>query len=344
MAAQGGRTDPPLERRLFGEPYRFGFFQAVRLLARLDPAREPVGGDARPGREVVRFRALTSLAFPASEVHRIEPAGAEGGPPVMTVSFLGLTGPLGVLPTPYTEFLLARRRAGDPTAAAFLDLFNHRMASLFFRAWAKYRPALARERDDAADDPLARCLFALMGIGTDSLRGRHTFPDDALLGFAGLFAQRRRPAAALEALLRDTFGVEVEVVQFVGRWLTLDPSDRSALGRGGPHNGLGSGLMLGARAWDVQGAFRLRVGPLTFERFLNLSPDGGEFLALTEMARVFVDGELDFDVQLVLKAEEVPACLVASAPGAGARLGRTAWLKSLPTTADADDAVFPSPR
>jgi type VI secretion system protein ImpH len=145
-------------------------------------------------------------------------------------------------------------------------------------------------------------------------------------------------------VLRDSFGLEVEVVQFVGRWLTIDPSDRSALGPSGPHNALGAGMMLGQRAWDVQGAFRLRVGPLTFERFLALSPEGGDFLALSEMTRLFVDGEFDFDVQLVLRAAEVPFCRLDAAPGAGARLGRTAWLKAGPMAVDVDDAVFPSVR
>ena len=60
------------------------------------------------------------------------------------------------------------------------------------------------------------------------------------------------------------------------------------------------------------------------------------------MARLFVDGELDFDVQLVLKAEEVPGCLLSSTPGAGARLGRYAWLKGRPFADDAADAVFAS--
>ena len=40
------------------------FFQAVRLLERLLPDRAPVGGDAPPSREVVRFLTKLSLAFP----------------------------------------------------------------------------------------------------------------------------------------------------------------------------------------------------------------------------------------------------------------------------------------
>lgn len=338
MATPGGRTHPPLDRFLFEEPYRFEFFQAVLLLRRLHADRVRVGVEGPPDREAVRFRALNSLAFPASEVAKIEPPAGGLGPPTLTVAFMGLTGPTGVLPRHYTDFVSARRREGDEATASFFDLFNHRMISLFFRAWEKYRPGPARE--GGGPDLLARSLLALIGLGTPGLGGRHTFPDTALLSHAGVFAQRRRPAVMLERLLQVHFGLDVEVRQFSGRWLALDSADRSALGPEGPHNGLGTGLSLGGRVWDEQGKFRLRLGPLTYRQFLAFSPDGPDFLALCQMTRLYVDGGLDFDVQLVLKADEVPGCLLSHAAGAGSRLGRHAWLKRQPRANDADDAVF----
>src|SRR5262249_12446260 len=137
MATPRRRTDPPLERELFEEPYRFDFFQAVRLLGRLQPDRARVGHGGHPGREVARFRARQSLAFPPSSVHELERPKDPDGPPEMTVAFLGLTGPSGVLPRVYTELLMERRRAGDRTPTAFFDVFNHRAISLFYRAWEK---------------------------------------------------------------------------------------------------------------------------------------------------------------------------------------------------------------
>ena len=68
MAAPVGRHDPAVEAELLAAPFRFGFFQAVRLLERRDPARAPVGRLARPADEVARFRSWISLAFPPSEV------------------------------------------------------------------------------------------------------------------------------------------------------------------------------------------------------------------------------------------------------------------------------------
>ncbi len=66
-------AEPPLERLLFDEGYRFEFFQAVRLLERLQPDRSAVGEDSR--NEVARFSARLSLAFPPSQIHSVEPLG-----------------------------------------------------------------------------------------------------------------------------------------------------------------------------------------------------------------------------------------------------------------------------
>ena len=49
----------------------------------------------------------------------------------MTVTFMGLTGPKGVLPSHFTRLLLRRLRAKDATLRDFFDLLNHRRVALF---------------------------------------------------------------------------------------------------------------------------------------------------------------------------------------------------------------------
>jgi type VI secretion system protein ImpH len=341
MAAESRGTDPSLEKTLFAEAYRFDFFQAVRLLERLarSGGRTPVGGDGPPAREVVRFLSKLSLAFPPSAIDRIEPPPPEStAPPRMTVSFLGLTGPSAVLPHVYTEHLLKRNHAGDRTLAEFLDLINHRLIALFYRAWEKHHVIVAHER--GGEDAFARYLFALIGLGIAPLRNRHSFPDIALLKYAGIFAQRHRPAIVLEALLGEVFGLPIAVEQFVGHWLALEPADCSTIGAAGANNALGISMVLGDRVRDEQGSIRIRLGPLSLVQFQSYLPGSPGFHRLSELVRLFVDAEFDFDVQLVLKAEEVPDCRLASDPAGGARLGRFAWLKTRPLPRDPDDAVF----
>src|SRR5918997_724816 len=100
--------EKPLNQELFDEPYRFEFFQAVRLLEKIFPERANVGHDALPSQEVIRFRSRPSINFPASEVHEIREI-VEGFSDTqkleMVVNFMGMIGPLGVLPTHYTELV-----------------------------------------------------------------------------------------------------------------------------------------------------------------------------------------------------------------------------------------------
>lgn len=360
MAAKNGRTDPPLSKLLFDESYRFNFFQAVRLLERLAPAeRWPVGRDAEPERETVRFKTPASLNFPPSQLRllqRRKPVSeapsetaadtgelptdepAEPGQPEMTVAFMGLTGPLGVLPHPYTELLIERIvRYRDYALLDFLDIFNHRMLSFFYRAWEKHHfPTLYESR---REDYFTKALMALIGLGTRGLTGRLGLPDESLLPYAGVIAQRPHSASAIAALLSDQFGVQVQVMQCTGQWLELDDDSVSRLGQA--NSQLGVSTVMGCRVWDLQSKFRLRLGPLTFREMSNLLPvPGSLFASLTVVTRWMAGPEFDFDVQLVLKASEVRGCALTTRARHRPMLGWTTWLKTEPFDQDDDQVVL----
>jgi type VI secretion system protein ImpH len=361
-----------LDEWLFSEAYVFDFFQAVRLLERLAPKRIPVGRVGPPGAEVVRFRALPSMSFPSSRgIYDLVGPEALDMPPIMTVSFLGLTGPSGVLPRHYTELILRLEREGKGKEKYayrdWLDLFNHRFVSLFFRAWEKYRFYIPFERGECfAKDPdtFTRCLYSFIGLGMPSLRNRLQvgvreeadgleqqkplvfIRDLALLHYSGLLAHRPRNAVGLQALLQDYFELPVEVRQFHGQWLILEPSSQSRMSAEPANNQLGVNLVAGERVWDVQSKFRLRLGPMAYAQFRDFLPDRAPvpqskaFFLLVQLVRLYVGPEKDFDVQLVLQAPDVPGCRLAEGDNGGARLGWTSWLQSQAASSDADDAVF----
>jgi type VI secretion system protein ImpH len=350
MATESRRTDPSVEELLFTEGFRFEFFQAVRLLERTFPERAPVGRDAHPADEIVRFRSRNSLTFPASSIHDLSRA-EDDGLATMLVAFMGLTGPSGVLPRHYTELLLERERQRDRAMAEFFDIFNHRAISLFYRAWQKYRVPIAHEqatRLGAVEDPFTQSLYAHFGMATPGLRGALEIEDQTFLFYAGLLAQQPRSAVALEGMLADYFGMPVKVGQFVGEWLPLTDENRSRLGQArrpgeddrGAHNVMGRTAVLGRRFWDQQARLRLRLGPLTFEQFSELLPSGRQFGVLVQLARFFVGQGLDFDIQLVLKADEVPACRVGGLGPRAPRLGWSTWLAGPPRTRDADNTML----
>jgi type VI secretion system protein ImpH len=353
--------EPSVEQRLYAEPFCFDFFQAVRLLQRMSAERIPVGGNGPPAREAVRFKALASLSFPASAIHALSPPTAEQKVPTAVVTFLGLFGPSGVLPRHYTELImrLDRDQRGEERRALrdWLDLFNHRFIALLHRAWEKYRFWPAYERGE--DDPFTQALYCLVGFGTGGLRDRlrveavesggeksrvlAKVEDQALLYYAGLFATRRRTAVGLRALLMDYFGVPVSIEQFVGQWLVLERDNQSSLGA--VNATLGMDAIAGEKVRDVQGKFRITLGPLTYERFLDFLPDRTPvpehkgFWLLCHLSRLYAGPELDFEVRVVLRADCVPECELVE-DGIGARLGWNAWLTSQQPAEDATDALF----
>jgi type VI secretion system protein ImpH len=251
-----------------------------------------------------------------------------------------------VLPTFYTDRLIEEfqrcqrlQRGSIPPLAAFFDLFNHRLIALFYRAWEKYHPFSAWYR--GAREPLDRAVVSLAGLALPTRRAGRAVAGESLRYYAGLFAHRRRHAAGLEELLCGYFGAPVAVIQFVGRWLSLGAGGRSRLGARGMNNQLRVNLSVGSRVWDEQGKFRLRVGPLSYDRYVQFLPGRPAFRALVEIAGFYAGPEYEFDVQLVLKADDVPRCRLGAAP-ACAQLRRTSWLMGREATDDADNVVFPS--
>jgi type VI secretion system protein ImpH len=326
VATYGWRKTVPVKRALFDEGHRFGFFQAVRLLEAIYPERTGPAEGMEPEREVVRFRSRVGFDFPASEVDEVR-AGREGEPVEMTVSVLGLAGLQGPLPPPFAEELLHRSSGGDDALRDFLDLFNHRLLSLYYRARKKHRPACGHEPPD--EGRVARCLMALIGLGSPALRDRGAVPDRSLIRYAGLLTPHPRSMVGLERMLGDHFGVPVEIVPFRGRWLDIEEEDRTRLGgAGGNNNRLGRGAVLGSRFWEQTAAFEVRMGPLGIQELLDFLPVGGGHRALLDMARFYVDDQYEVDVRLSCRADEVPELRLG---GAGdVRLGWSARLSARP--------------
>jgi type VI secretion system protein ImpH len=361
MAGARGRTDRGLSERLFAEPQCFDFFQAVRILEHL--AREqaggrpgfpagPVGQDHPPELEAVRFRSQPSLSFPPGPIVQVRTLRtsetASRGEPMpfveMVVAFLGLIGPAGVLPTHYTTLLLQRIRDKDFALRDFFDIFHHRAIALFYRAWEKYRLPFAYERSRiraSGDDLVTSGLYCLTGMGTRGLRGRQEVDDEALLYYSGHFAHFPRSAIVLEGILADYFGLPIRVRQLQGQWLHLAASEKSRMPcpthPRGLNNQVGVTLVVGERVWDIRGRFRLIVGPLSYSQFKSFLPNGKALRALCQLTRTYVGLELAFDVQLILRAEEVPGTQVGFQQ---TNLGWNSWIRTQPAPRDAGDAVF----
>ena len=345
MATTGRQIDPCLEQlsvreALKEEPFRFRFFQAVRLLQRLSPHREMVGNFVTPSTEVVRFTARRALTFPASEVHALE--FLDNKPALMTVNFMGLTGPEGVLPLCYTDFVIERWERRDTGVADFFDIFNHRIVSLFYQAWEKYRFTVSYERGEK--DRLSQNLADLIGLGTAGLQQRLSpdVADESLLYYTGLLSQRPHSAVGLEQVLSDYFEVPVAIDQFTGKWYRLDKRNQTSLTESNTlYESLGIGTVVGDQVWDQQSLVRVRLGPLELSQYLDFLPGGAAYKALRRLVNFYSGEQLDFEAQLILKRDKVPPCTLGEQDETAPQLGWVTWMKSGEMGRDPADTIIP---
>ena len=328
----------PLNQEISDEPYRFEFFQAVRLLEKVFPERRAVGREASVTPEVVRFRSRLALDFPASEIHELLETTDENTDErrfEMFVNFMGMIGVNGVMPTYYTELAMDRRRYRDTSMWSFMDIFTHRAVSIFFRAWEKYRFPVGYER---GQDDFTAFLFDFVGLGTGGLRGRMDVEDESLLPYGGLIGQKPHSAIAIENILSDYFRVKAKIGQFFGQWLELDSESITTLGQA--NSSLGASTIVGTRIWEQQSKFRVRLGALSFKEFQDFLPNGKAHHSLKSIVRFMVGLEFDFDVQLILKAKEVPGTVLTTRAKRRPMLGWTSFLKTKPFRQDDEQVVL----
>lgn len=340
MAQSRRRPRSSLIEALERDPGAFEFFQAVRVaeravtLAHQRAGREPpnaVGRGVDPRQAAVHIAATPDLSFASAEVARarLDP----GQPARLTQAVFGLTGTGGAMPHAFSELVQTSLRDRNLGLRDFLDLFNDRLAGLFYDAFAKYRPVIEAERRALTGvstiDDLVR---AVVGLGGPSLTGRLGVSDDVILHHAGLLGRQSRSVQAVEKVLSNAFAQPIRVEQFVGEWLPIATQDRTRIGETGLGRGafstLGVDAVVGRKAWSVQGRVRLLVGPLDYAAFESFLPGGSRQRRLTDLAAFALGSDVSFTQHLTLKPEGVPPLRLSPsphAPGAN-RLGWNTWL------------------
>lgn len=360
MPAAKRGFEPCVIERLLLEPQRFEFTQAVRMLD-LWLRREGVPHEQVLTR-YLRFKNSLSLSFPPSQIEAILPeADAAIGTAAalraalrtgrlthihITPAFMGLLGISGVLPLRYTERVATQfylRKNEGPRA--FFDSFSNRSLALFYQAWAAYR--VQYRVDTHGRDGFLPLQLALAGVRPASPRPVPSSDEaeaDAIgrevaAHYAAMLRHRPVSAEVMAGVLGEYFGVPFTLVQFVGGW---DPVPLELRTRVGVANcTVGVDAMLGARCWRRDLRVRLRIGPLAKQDYDRFLPGASGYLALKAMVALFASADLHFEVQLVLRGQDVRgACLWSSKVAGGVRLGWDAFVSPGPGIRDRDDLCF----
>ena len=358
------RDAGPVLQRLLHEGWDFDFFKAVWLLERYCSDRAPIGARGPVSAEAIRLRPHVSLGFPASDVRRIAHCeDPSGGEPYFRIdsTFLGLYGVATPLPLHYAIDVL---RAASPLedladetssdhpdemtrgsesapARDFLDIFHHRILSLFYRAWTKYRYDVSFGLPGRNN--ITEYFLYLIGC-SPKLDGAAlgVFPI-RLLRYAGLLTQHPTSAIGIEGMLTDYWGeIEVRVEQFVGRWVPLAAGDMNQIGFANSRPG--EDLIIGELVYDLNGAFNIVMGPVAWETYLYFLPLGEGFAQTRALVMLACSDPLAFTLEIRILQGQVPEMQLYSDDRA-ARLGYTSWVRTeeLSETSVVFDATSPPP-
>ncbi|MGC3967839.1 MAG: type VI secretion system baseplate subunit TssG [Pirellulales bacterium] len=322
--------------RLERAPYDFGFYTVLRRFEAQYRQLPRLGYAPRPQGEPVRIGQNPSLAFAAATLASFA-QGKAGRPAKLFTNFFGLLGPNGPLPIHLTEHAYERIvRSRDRTFAAFLDVFHHRLALYFYRAWADAQPTVQYDRPE--QDRFATYVGSLIGIGAAAFRNRDAMPDETKLHFAGHLGVQGRHAAGLRSMLSAFLRVPVELEQFVGEWIEVPSDCRLRLRSDREAAALGQSAVLGRRIWDRRQSFGLTFGPMSLAAYRRLLPGGDTLRRVEAVIKNYVGLTFRWNIRLVLRKEEVPQLEL----GRGGQLGWSTWLASGKRTSDARDLVLRS--
>ncbi|TVP60213.1 MAG: type VI secretion system baseplate subunit TssG [Halomonadaceae bacterium] len=301
-----------------GKPGQDLFREVWRIERQIGGQRSPwhrVGHDGWPQQELVRFRTSRHMGFPGQDLvkGRLEDTGTGVSKAELTLDCLGLTGARGALPAHYTELVLSQLRSRSPALGDFLDLFNHRLLSLFYRSWEKTRPAVQQERDP--DDVFTGILRALTGCS-----------EDWEIYYGAALARGPRSQSQIQAVLQDLTAMEVTVCPLQGGWQGVNPEDQTRLPDRqrpqGQYARLGEAL-LGQRSWMADQGAGIVFHPENATQLADLLPGGRYSEAVGQLTSKMV-GQMSIRWRLQADASQLPGTTL----GRQGRLGSDSFISS----------------
>ncbi|MDX8479722.1 type VI secretion system baseplate subunit TssG [Mesorhizobium sp. VK24D] len=311
----------------------FDFFE---LLRRLEQRGGLFGYSGQANREPARLGQHVRLSFSARDVVKFQEA-SEKAPARVTIANLGLLGPEGPMPLHLTRWVLDRlsqrwftgadaEQTSDTTFVDFVNILQHRMIALYYRAWADAHPAVQVER--SVGGRVRAMLEAMAGIGLPGTQDPEL--DTVRLRQAGSLANQVDGSERLTLFLATAFKVPVEIKEFVAAWLTIPAALQSRVGRA--YAALGRGATIGPRVFSRQSRIELRVGPLSLDDFKAFLPGSRRLAQFKKAVRDMIGETLDVDLRIVLARDAVPPAKIGTV-----QLGRTTWLARPAEKGDADD-------
>lgn len=277
-------------------PSQFEVYQAARLLQTAnDNAANNTDID-----EYVHFSSVGLSQFPCAEVLQVDQTSSKA---CLKVPSMALTGHFGVLPNTYSEWLDQQADNGNEALKSFLDIFNHRLWSLFIDLKKNFR---TQDEHDYRTE-WANSLRSLVGLNTAKLIEQLSIPEIKLLALSQLLMAAKPSLGQIKQVLSILLNIDVKIKKLVGGFVSLEDDQVSLLSaKSASYNQLGIDLVVGKRIWNQHKAIEITIFTKTLEDFLKLLPGQQHYLLLREILFFLTRKRIDIHIKLILPKSEEP--------------------------------------
>ena len=286
---------------------------------------------AEPEQEVVLFKSDASIAFTGSDLTSL--TRDDNGQFTLTTKFLGFSGSQSPLPGYYLDLMARESAQNEEGLKEFLDLFSHRWTQFVYHAWRKYRYHICFR--NGGTDSFSQRMYALVGLGSQSLRDKLAINHSKMLAYVGVLAAPGRAPEVVCDLVSHCFDLpDVTLESWQLRRVAIDPGEQNRLGERNPKNKtagyvpgrsvVGVNFTLGAHVPDRSGKFLLRIGSLSMSRYLSFLPGGEHHEALTLFIAFLLRDQFAWDLRLDLAPAQAQGMKLGDRRRAC--IGRTAFI------------------
>lgn len=229
MARKSQHAGTRLTEYLKEDIWRVNFYRFCQLLEQENADKPLLGATSHPANDPVRFQPWPGMGFPVSELRMVETdEDYPDRPPVVRTTFLGLYGVDAPLPGAYLDDI-SQKREGYEALTAFLDIFNHRITTQYYRIWRKYAYPATFAAGGA--DNTSQCLLGLVGLGIPGTAQQIPTPISRFLALLGTMRLPTRNAEGIRALVNLLAG-ETDVTVTEHDRVKVAITERSGLGAG----------------------------------------------------------------------------------------------------------------
>lgn len=304
---------------LKGQVAEANLYRFCQLLEQASPDHPPLGSTAHPADDAVRFRPDPGMGFPAGELKAIETDERHPErPATVRTRLLGLYGVDSPMPTAFLDDI-AQRREGHEALEAFLDIFNHRIFTQFYRIWRKYSYPATFEA--GATDATSQCLLGLIGLGIPGTARHIATPVSRFLALLSVMRLPTRNAEGITALVTLLApNTQALVTAYWPQKIAL--TQPASLCTRYPVS-LSQGTPLGRVGHDANSHLRLTLLTTDPQEASGWLPGGQLHCDLLVLLRVYLGWRCTAKLQLSLPVRSLPVPVLGEA---SIRLGMTGVL------------------